>query len=50
MKLYITHTHTSNFLKNPQPGNDKAFHRIWEFVHSQTLGIPWVLINSKSAR
>ena len=43
-----------NFFRNLQTGNDMAFHRIfpmlWEFVHSQTLGITGVFINSKSVR
>ena len=48
MKLYIPYSVdylgfiiTSNFLKNPQPGNDMAFHRIFSFYGNLYIHKHW---------
>ena len=38
---YLGFVITSNFLKNPQPGNDMAFHRIFPFYGNLYIHKHW---------
>ena len=40
---YLGFVITSNFLKNPQPGNDIAFHRIFPFCRNLCIPKHWKL-------
>ena len=43
-ELYLGFVITSNFIKNPQPGNDMSFHRIFLFYENLHIPIRWELL------
>ena len=54
--VYLGFVITYSFLKNPQPGNDMAFHRVFPFYGNLYIHKHWEFhgfskfLNSKSAR